>query len=410
LQPAWPRGSERSIGRVRLTPVMLALLAMLVCAAPAAAAPVLVLGPDGRVTREQDRFLAPPPPLPVGAGATKSAAPRARAAATSALRDRMAGLLRDGAIDPVEYDTRIADYDAAVRTRSSLSGTRRREMDGVINQLNAFAARDELTVSRLEVLFLQLRRNTEWWRDGNLLGSRERVRFRGSRVIFEYYPGQGLQFHPLANWGRASALFTYGLDVNGQQMLSELIPLGARRGSSLAWEYYFHFGGGRPPWTSGLSQGTALIALAKASQRLGDPEYLRTARHALKLYDLAPPLGVKVRRAHGNHYVEYTFASRLRIINGFIQAITGLYDFAKLTGDRHAWDLFRAGDREARFELPFYDTGRWSRYSNSPGSLSSTSYHILLRDFLRGICQRTGTRIYCQKASRFTAYLRRGHP
>jgi hypothetical protein len=75
-----------------------------------------------------------------------------------------------------------------------------------------------------------------------------------------------------------------------------------------------------------------------------------------------------------------------------------------------ARSLFAAGDREARFELPKYDTGRWSRYDNTRGSISPLNYHVLLRDFLRDLCQRTRTSLYCAKARRFTAYLRKGPP
>jgi D-glucuronyl C5-epimerase C-terminus len=234
------------------------------------------------------------------------------------------------------------------------------------------------------------------------------VRFSGSRVLFQYFPGQGLRLHPLANWGRASGLLSGGYLPNARAFLAELLPLAAMRGNALAWEYYMFFGGGRPPWTSGLSQGTALVALARAYRALGGERYLAAARQAVRLYNIAAPLGVRVRMARGNHYTEYSFAPRLRIINGFIQALNGLWDMRPY--DPLARSLFAAGDREARYELPFYDTGRWSRYSNARGSLSTLGYHILLRDFLRGLCRRSRIAIYCSKAARFTAYLRRGPP
>ena len=41
-----------------------------------------------------------------------------------------------------------------------------------------------------------------------------------------------------------------------------------QRGDGVAWEYYFTFDGGRPPWISSLSQGTGLQALARAATRL----------------------------------------------------------------------------------------------------------------------------------------------
>src|SRR6266513_5210757 len=63
-----------------------------------------------------------------------------------------------------------------------------------------------------------------------------------------------------------------------------------------------------------------------------------------------------------------------------------------------------AGDREARRELPKFDTGHWARYSLS-GEISDTSYMVLLRDFLRGLCDRVGPSPYCTYAAKFTRYL-----
>jgi hypothetical protein len=227
-------------------------------------------------------------------------------------------------------------------------------------------------------------------------------------VLYQYFPGQGLEFHPLANWGRASAIAKDGYLDSTREFLAELLPLASERDGALSWEYFFHFGGGAPPWTSGLSQGTALVALVRAYKSLGNDFYMTAARRALTIYTRRTPVGVLAPTRNGNHYAEYSYAPRLRIINGFIQALNGLWDMRPYSA--LARSLYRSGDREARRALPFYDTGRWSRYSNARGSLSPLNYHVLLRDFLRELCNRTGTRIYCSKAARFTAYLRRGPP
>lgn len=394
---------------MRLIHLLAAVALMLVLASSAAASPVLVLD-RGHVVRENDPFLAPAASLPAPPVRAAAAAARPRAhASQAAVRTVLARMLASHEISQGAYDQRIADYDDALGIRHRLAGTRRHELSVVIDQLNALAASGQLIGSRLNVLWLNLRRNAQWWSQGSLLSANERVRFKGSRVIFQYFPGQGLQFHPLANWGRAEALINHGYYPNVRDFMKELIPLAAKRGSAIAWEYYFYFGGGAPPWTSGLSQGTALITLARAYRQFHDTHYLTVARHALKLYELSPPTGVRVKTRRGAHYVEYSFYRRYRVINGFIQALIGLYDFAAATNDPTAHALFRAGDREARHELPYYDTGRWSRYDNT-GVLSRLNYHVLLRDFLRQICARTHTRIYCSKAARFTRDLRRGPP
>jgi D-glucuronyl C5-epimerase C-terminus len=404
LQAATGRASEPSIPMVRLI-LRGACFALLLVAFPASAAatPVLVFD-HGRVTRENDPFE----PADVGPLPPRSAAPAARAAQTASAKVVLRHLLDRGQIDKGTYDTHTKDYDDAVFIRAQLGGTPRRELGAVISQLNGFASHGQLTASRVPILFLQLNRNTEWWGlSDRIPGAGERVRFRGSRILWQYVPGQGLQFHPLANWGRAEALIKGGFAPNAQEFIAELLPLAADRGGASAWEYYFSFGGGRPPWTSGLSQGTALIVLAASARQFGDPASLDAARRALRLYQLRTPTGVRVPRPGGAYYAEYSFSPGVRIINGWIQALNGLWDMQGL--DPRAAVLFRAGDRAARRALPYYDTGRWSRYDNS-GVLSPLNYHVLLRDFLQQLCQRSHIGIYCSKAARFSRYLRRGPP
>ena len=42
--------------------------------------------------------------------------------------------------------------------------------------------------------------------------------------------------------------------------------MAANRHGFLAWEYYFPIYGGRPPWVSGIAEGSALSALAHGAQ------------------------------------------------------------------------------------------------------------------------------------------------
>ena len=65
----------------------------------------------------------------------------------------------------------------------------------------------------------------------------------------------------------------------------------------VAWEYAFHFGGGSPPWISGLSQGTALQAYARAGVLLAEPSYVETARAGLGAFEAGPPRGRAHRRS-----------------------------------------------------------------------------------------------------------------
>ena len=84
---------------------------------------------------------------------------------------------------------------------------------------------------------------------------------------------------------------------------------------------------------SALAQGTAVQALARAAVRLGDPRLFEVARAGLGIFRAPPPEGVRVQTAAGAHYLIYSFAPRLRVLNGFVQSLNGLLDFARLAND-----------------------------------------------------------------------------
>ena len=402
-----PRRPARR-GPARLAAPLAACVLALALPAAAAAAPVVVLGRDGRVRVHQDRFV--PDATPVAPPTSAAAFAAGRAAGASAARSSagpraLDRLWRRGAIDGVERADRLASWNAARATLRRLSGRRRAELGAVVANTAAIAAAGRLTASRLEPVFLTLDRNRQWWPIGRLVLYGERVGFQGSGLIWQSYPGQGLQLQMLANFGKANGLWQARINGELRDLLDELVPLAARRGRGIAWEYYFRFGGGVPPWTSAMSQGTAVQALARAARRLKDRTYLAVARRALPIFSESPPVGVRLRVRRGAWYLLYSYAPRQLVLNGFLQALIGLYDFSKLGPDAHAGRLFRAGDRVARRSLRRYDTGSWSLYE--PGVRSDYSYHVLVRDFLRGLCSRTAARPYCAMADRFTSYISR---
>jgi hypothetical protein len=318
--------------------------------------------------------------------ATLAASPAA--AARASVGSALLGLKRSGAITAATYARDLATYVSAQRALGRLAGTRRSELGAVLDNVRAIAAAGELTSSRLPALFLTLERNRQWWTREQLLNSGVRVSIPGSKLVWEYYAGQGLEIQWLGTFGAANGYYLSGHeDSNLRQLLGEALPLAARRAGGIAWEYLFSFGGGAPPWTSGLSQGTALQVLARAWSRFKDPRYLTAAQQALGVFRTSPPQGVRVRRRAGVHYAEYSYAPGDRILNGFIQALVGLYDYTQITKDPRGMALFEAGDAEARAEVPQYDTGAWSRYDQF--SESTLGYHELLTEFLQHLCQRT---------------------
>ena len=300
----------------------------------------------------------------------------------------LASLLHGGAISEASYRKDYAAYSAAKTSLGRLSGTRRTELGAVLSNVQAMAAAGELIPSRLPVAFLTLERNRQWWTTEPLLASDERVSFPGSEIVWEHYPGQGIEIQWLATFGEANGYYLSGHEnTDLRQLLGEVIPLATARAGGIAWEYMFRFDGGAPPWTSGLSQGTALQVLARAWSRFKEPADLTAAQQALGIFEQPPPQGVRVSTPSGVMYAEYTYAPSDRILNGFIQSLVGLYDYTSITKDPLGLALFEAGDAEARAIVPQYDTGAWSMYDQF--GESDLNYHELLTEFLQHLCERT---------------------
>jgi hypothetical protein len=432
----------------------------------------------GQVTQADDPYLPPT----VAANETPSAprecgvAPPVAAAAAVSVRKALRRAYDAGEIDRATWTGYSDTYSSAKSAWHRLSGKRRIELGAVIKTVNQLAAAGLLTASRMVPAFLELERNTEWWMHtsttppptptpgtphkktacttaGTIATTGPRVQFKGDPLTYQYYPGNGLRLQPLANWGAANALYNACKGINTEPgtpcepdalraLLDALIATAVHRGGFLAWEYYFPFGGGKPPWVSGIATGSALSALSHSAELFQEEQqpqtppaqptggtstpstglppsspstglpppdpahYLDIAAQALPVYEHAAPLGIRASGPRGNHYLIYSFDKGLRVGNAFLESLIGLWDFWQATGDKTAHALFVRGDREAKHELPLYDTGAWSLYSLGGGE-ADLNYQRVIRDFAQGLCDRTHESIYCSHAASFDADLHR---
>jgi hypothetical protein len=150
-------------------------------------------------------------------------------------------------------------------------------------------------------------------------------------------------------------------------------------------------------------------ALVRAASRLQDPELVEVARRARGAFAKRTPVGVRARQGRANWYALYSFAPRLNVLNGMLQAVNGLRTYAEYANDAKALKLFKRGDRTARAQVRRYDTGAWSLYSRPggrPGPEANLNYHTLNRDFSRNLCRATDATAYCTAAKHFTRYLK----
>jgi hypothetical protein len=371
---------------------------------------ILVLSSDGRVRAHAATGATVAERRPPRRAASASRARTVRAPKRTVAKELTR--LRDrGAITPEEYAERRAAYDDAKRALRRLDGTRRVELGAVVAALDGIAARGKLTRSRLAPLWLTLQRNVEWWTTGPLMASGQRTGFEGSELVWQYYPRAGLQIQWLGTFGKLNALARGSKrnDPRTSLFVDEVLALASERAGGLAWEYLFPFGGGSAPWVSSLAQGTGLQALARSAKRLTrQADVFPVTSRALGIFETRTPEGVLVPQQDdwaGPHYAQYSYAPSLRILNGFVQSVVGLHDYAEISGDPRARALYEAGERQTAHEVPQFDTGAWSLYSRGTSQRESDlGYHELLRDFLQSLCDRTQSPVYCDTAVRFTTY------
>jgi hypothetical protein len=414
---------------VVLSAALLSVLA-LAASASAATAPVVHVLSHGQVETRTDPLAGPVEPIhptAADAAAARASYPAPGAAVAAAgltPATALDGMRKRKAIDRSEYRHYRTIYRNAQRAVKKLKGRPKRELEAVLGNLYATAKSGKLTSDRAPLAFLTVQRNREWWSTGKPLAYGERVTFGTSIVQWQSYPGQGIQVQWLGTFSKANAMWKSGPHYNEKlrTLLSEVYRLANPRANGIAWEYLFRFDGGAPGWVSAMAQGTAIQAFSRAATRIDGRRsvYLGIAKRALGIFRFPRPVGIQDTTSMGTHFLMYSF-SRIHILNGFIQALNGLWDYQDVAGDSRAKALFLQGEADARREVPKFDTGSWSLYSLKPKERSDSSYHDLLTGFLEGLCDRLtdGRRrvensgkdlevpsptLYCDTAKRFRGY------
>jgi hypothetical protein len=174
------------------------------------------------------------------------------------------------------------------------------------------------------------------------------------------------------------------------------------------WEYRDTL---RAPWYSALAQGQGISVLVRAHKESRKEKYLDAAKRALAsfYYDVQEG-GVAFTDESGDlWFEEYIVSPPTHILNGFIWASWGIYDYFLATQHPSAQDLFSRAVRTMLHNLDRYDLGFWSLYEQSGTRLpmvASPFYHRLHVVQLRIMHSLTGEQKFAQVADRWDNYTR----
>lgn len=238
--------------------------------------------------------------------------------------------------------------------------------------------------------------------------------------LLNYHGKVGRQYNPIAI--AQYALGNYNLAkqtgeknyydkflLNADWLLSNLHT--TERGTYL-WPHHFDFEYFRPliaPWFSGLAQGQGLSVLVRAFAETGDTKYKDASKEVMR--SLSLPIsegGVQYKDENGYVWIEeYLVEPPTHIINGFIWALWGIYDYYLFTKSQEVGQLFDDYTATILHYLPEYDIKFWSLYELTPQrikSIASPFYHSLHIVQLQIMYRLTGHEIFDEYSRKWTKY------
>ena len=331
-------------------------------------------------------------------GALAAVVALALPAPAAAATPRQVKAVSDGLAQAVR-DARLASADAAryrailahaVSVQRRLPNPRAAHLAAVIGDVSAQAARYD--APRALALFSMLDFNTRH------LGSRA-APAPGTDlqdvdgVVYRAWSGRGLQFHPLANAAKLNSLLAAKRMDEAQLLAQALVARAVPVEGGLAWEYYFPFGGGTPPWTSGMAQAVTAQALARAGLLVEASLAFGTIPSSLLMH------------VEGREFVRLYSFTRLAVLNAQLQTVLSVRDYAELAQDPVAADLSARLEASTAGLLPSFDTGAWSLYAYR-GAEANLGYHAYVVSLLKRLALRSPDPLWREAADRFDRYTK----
>jgi heparosan-N-sulfate-glucuronate 5-epimerase len=245
--------------------------------------------------------------------------------------------------------------------------------------------------------------------------------------LLNYRGKIGLQYNPIAvaQWGLGN--YNLFLTTRNAARLKKFLSASdwlcahLERNSHGLWVWNHHFDWEyrsplKAPWYSALAQGQGISLLVRAYRETGDTRYAEAAEHAFASF-LKPTTegGVTFTDDRGHlWFEEYIVSPPTHILNGFIWAAWGVYDYFLATQNSAAQELFAQAVHTLRINLHHYDLGFWSLYEQTgrrqSGTLlpmvSSLFYHRLHLVQLHVMHRLTRDEMFARVADKWEAYAR----
>lgn len=160
----------------------------------------------------------------------------------------------------------------------------------------------------------------------------------------------------------------------------------------------------KPLKYSAMPQGEAISALVRAWKETGSEQYFEAAVRAFELMTSPVDMeGTACYNEDGLRFEEYPARDRNTVLNGWIFALFGVYDFFLATGREPARALFSMSFNTLRETIQKFDAGFWSFYDER-GALASPFYHNLHISQLEALSMVTGDEAIREYVGKWKGY------
>jgi len=238
--------------------------------------------------------------------------------------------------------------------------------------------------------------------------------------MLDYHGSVGLQYNPIAiaqyGLGNYNIFYSYRVSQRRRKFLtvSDWLIANLEKNPAGLWVWNHHFDWEyrtrlKAPWYSALAQGQGISLLVRAYVETNNGVYLDAAQRAfecfLKTTDEGGVTGVD--EAGYTWFEEYIVLPPTHILNGFIWASWGVYDYFLATGEPKAEKLFKRAVQTLAANLRRYDVGFWSLYEQSGTRLkmlASPFYHQLHIVQLKVLYRLTKEDLFRKYALRWERY------